>query len=106
MSRCFAYSTVRQRCDQEAGHEGDHSVTAFWSDEECFDPMLQMPVAALPKFPGISGGGTVLTNAAEEVNAITGAAKSPSDICFGCDCPRVLHEAGGCAEHGCKTFID
>lgn len=37
--RCFAYSMDGQRCEQLAGHDGNHAVVKEWTDEECFTPL-------------------------------------------------------------------
>lgn len=38
--RCFAYNIKAQRCTDIAGHDGDHSISMTWTDDECYDPSL------------------------------------------------------------------
>lgn len=92
MSQCYAYSQVRQRCDQEAGHEGPHSLTSYWTDDECYDPAAVLLPPPPPKM-------VLMNTAAQE-------AQAPTDLCFSCECPRILHGDSGCEAHGCRTFVD
>lgn len=36
--RCHAYSKGGQRCEQLAGHDGNHALVTEWTDEECWTP--------------------------------------------------------------------
>lgn len=38
MAGCFAYNTDGLRCDSPAGHDGPHTLTIEWGDEECWVP--------------------------------------------------------------------
>ena len=46
MSQCWAYDQRQRRCEQDAGHEGDHAIIIAWNDEECYKPEVAVrPVA-------------------------------------------------------------
>lgn len=40
--RCFAYSKAGQRCEQLAGHDGNHAIVSEWADEDCWDPSMAL----------------------------------------------------------------
>ena len=40
--RCFAYSKDGQRCEQLAGHDGNHAVVKEWTDDEVWDPSMAL----------------------------------------------------------------
>ena len=48
MSQCWAYSAELDRCDQNAGHEGPHSVTMKWDDEAVFVPVQNLNKNLVP----------------------------------------------------------
>lgn len=102
MSQCFAYSRQRQRCDQEAGHDGDHAVSTTWGDDECFDPTIILPAPPVPTSV-IS-----VTNTARPI-PIIGYDDDMDDLgavagggCFSCGCLDDLHP---CEAHGCRSFV-
>ena len=43
--QCWAYNKEGVRCDQDAGHSGNHSIISEWQDEECFIPRLKVQSA-------------------------------------------------------------
>jgi len=98
--QCWAYNKQRQRCEQAPGHDDDHRISVAWTDDECYDPSVSTPV------PTTWSGGVTTTLSEGVVLMNDAGEKSPTDICFGCDCPRVLHTPDGCAAHSCRTFID
>lgn len=42
--RCYAYNKAGQRCEQLAGHDGDHALVTSWTDDECWVPGQPMEV--------------------------------------------------------------
>lgn len=48
MSRCFAYSKKGERCEQEAGHDGLHTVSVSWSDEDVWTPLATTMPPGVP----------------------------------------------------------
>ena len=46
MNQCWAYDQRQRRCEQDAGHEGDHAIIIAWDDSECYKPEIAVrPVA-------------------------------------------------------------
>jgi len=42
--QCWAYNKSGVRCEEVAGHPGDHTMSVRWTDEECFSPIVhQLP---------------------------------------------------------------
>ena len=83
--RCFAYSMSGQRCEQLAGHEGNHAVVTEWRDDECFVP----------------GGGHVPAAPAARPDPTLGQDDPPDEMsaeCLICDHP--MHR-GMCREQDC-----
>lgn len=39
--QCWAYDTSDHRCERNASHAGNHSITYTWTDEECSAPVLR-----------------------------------------------------------------
>lgn len=37
---CYAFSMQGQRCEQESGHDGDHTFTITWSDDDLWQPSV------------------------------------------------------------------
>jgi hypothetical protein len=99
--QCFAYNQQAQRCDQIAGHEGLHSISVDWSDEECFDPTvvtLVHPSTGMPEFTSI------VTDA--------DLAGEPTAQCVVCLHMQERHGVDGCVaknaegdECGCREFV-
>ena len=40
MSQCWAHSPTRMRCSLAAGHDGRHSHSITWTEDECYTPSL------------------------------------------------------------------
>lgn len=53
--QCFAYSQTGLRCEQFAGHHGDHSVASTWTDDECFTPGRPLLASLGPAVPAFGG---------------------------------------------------
>lgn len=49
MSRCFAYSKTGSRCEKDAGHDGLHTLSVTWDDDECFTPSTPPPMPTIPQ---------------------------------------------------------
>jgi hypothetical protein len=86
---CWAFSKTGQRCELEAGHEGDHSVSFTWTDAEAWQPtMVEMtktqkpvPVLGYPDLP----------------------TEKPVFPCGACDWPDPeTHDSN---PYGCRTFV-
>ena len=94
MSRCWAinaHSLVR--CDQDAGHNGNHSIITDWTDDECWDgpgSPVQLTAIAIPD-PEIPS--PPAPHVHEEPIA---------GVCFVC---KHAHRGGPC-KCGCEGFIE
>ena len=42
MTQCWAYGP-QGRCDQDAGHDGRHTIITSWDDHECLVPNQSKP---------------------------------------------------------------
>jgi hypothetical protein len=117
MSRCFAYNVQRQRCDQEGGHDGDHSISLTWTDEESWDPN-DLPV---PYVAPMSGGTVVPTTSFTATRSVATLRSVNEDgeffdtqidvddnalgetgKCFSCGCAEDDHP---CDAHGCRSYV-
>lgn len=61
MRQCWAFSKDGVRCEQEAGHDGNHSVTHEWDDLQCATPGefdITTPEPVYPAPPVKVGGVT------------------------------------------------
>jgi hypothetical protein len=38
--QCWAYDTANHRCEKNASHTGNHSITYSWTDDECSAPFV------------------------------------------------------------------
>jgi hypothetical protein len=100
VSRCWAHSPEVQRCDLEGGHDGNHSITTRWADEESLTFEGQRAVVeATPIHTS-----TLIDQAfTEPVQTL--------DKCFSCGCTKAQHSEeleGGdvmCAKHQCRAFL-
>jgi len=45
---CWAFSPTGDRCEQIAGHEGDHAIINTWTDAECYKPKAPPARAVAP----------------------------------------------------------
>jgi hypothetical protein len=103
--RCWAYSRTGKRCDLDAAHDGLHSTTFAWDEDECYDPagMILVPVLDVPYLD-------------EQPKDAPGAAQeprtAPQRYCVVCEHPGP-HEKGQCGGRGvvpgtpcdCATFV-
>lgn len=99
---CWAYNRQRQRCDQEAGHEGNHSVSTTWTDDECFDPTIILPS------PPATTGVISVTNTSPPIpiigydDGMDDLGAVPGGGCFSCGCGEDAHP---CDAHQCRSFV-
>lgn len=116
MRQCFAYSQTAERCDLVADHDGPHSVSIEWTDDECFTPM-QIPLVAAAPFDEPESVTMQQIAAAErawearftsvdqeaiaQVMAEPEPVKPPTVPCVACG---HLHQSGKC-RCGCETYI-
>lgn len=89
--RCWAHSKVGGRCDQDAAHDGLHSVTVSWDEDECLDP-AQMVYAAVLPVPYRQDIPIDAPEAAQEPRT------APQRYCVACEHP--WHEVDGCEGRG------
>lgn len=86
MALCWAFNKDGQRCQQLAGHDGNHAIAVEWSDEECFSPIVhQLPQPPLwpPTQPATQGsGGCIICEHPHHPNGVCGA----DDHGYDCDC--------------------
>lgn len=96
--RCWAYGPSGHRCEQRAGHEQVHTVTAAWEDDECVTP----DTFAMARVVGetrtvrpipIIGIDDPDDDAEDDVDDL--------DKCAACGWPEAIHAQN---KQGCKTF--
>lgn len=61
LPQCWAYNIDSKRCEQRAGHAGNHAYTISWTDDDCYQPgtpahsvnktSLPVPVQDMPTIP-------------------------------------------------------
>lgn len=96
MRTCFAYGPTGQRCERPADHDGDHTVSTTWTDDECVTPEH----FAMAKVIGE-------TRTAQPVPIIgvdldDDEDGEPSlDRCAACGWPEAIHAQNN---QGCKNF--
>jgi len=96
VSQCWSHSKQKQRCEQDAGHEGDHTITYAWMDGDSYDPIVDIPV---PFVPATMGGSVHTVNTLEPASGGAGR-------CFSCNCTEGEHIPGvGCEAHSCRSFV-
>lgn len=96
--------------------DGENSAVVSWSEEfgwfmagsaSVLDSMkveeresrtVPKTTAIMPTIPAAVG---VLTNAAAEPDTVL----LDGGSCFSCGCPKAAHDEGGCAPHGCRTYV-
>lgn len=94
-ARCWAYG-VQGRCSEDGGHDGNHAITFYWTDEECLDPAIHVPVVTLPIHDSV---------------LVDQALPDPSGPCFSCGCSLPQHLVVGpdgeqmCVKHQCREWI-
>lgn len=49
MTQCWAYDQRQRRCEQDAGHEGNHAILIDWTDEECYKPEVAVRPAVVSR---------------------------------------------------------
>ncbi len=99
MSQCWAYGTYG-RCEKDGGHDDEHQIIQSWTDDECVNPAVLVPVvrAFEEVAPPVHDG--VL------VDQAVGPGK-----CFVCGCDQAAHEEIGgdgdamCVKHQCREFV-
>jgi hypothetical protein len=85
---CWAISAaLKARCDMPAGHTGEHSITVSWSDDQCWSPEFDEPVAL-----------TVVQPVPEVVQEVV---EEQTEACIACS---HMHKAGSC-KCGCYEHI-
>ena len=98
---CFAYNRDGLRCDSVAGHDGPHTLTIEWTDEECWVPGETIEVTL--KEYGVPRITTPLTEHLVEVPKSSGkcvicshrmhnGACTAMDGEFDCDCANGVEE--------------
>ncbi len=101
--QCFAYSQAGLRCEQHAGHYGDHSVASTWTDDECFTPGTPVLASLGPAVPAFGGqGGTSMLS---DVSASV-------EPCVICNHGEQFHSPDGCVRKNdegdncdCREFV-
>jgi hypothetical protein len=97
--RCYAYNKTGQRCEQLAGHDGNHGLLIEWTDEECWTPGTPAPVShrgtAKRKPEPVDGEEEILV----EVDM--------TPPCESCKHDKAMHLGGKgeCAGCDCKGYI-
>lgn len=91
MSRCWAHSIDRVRCELDAGHDGNHTVYITWRDDECYEPDKNT-IAPI-----------VTPKAAPAPAAPPPPPPQPADRCVACQHKHRGRECPGACE--CKEFI-
>ena len=115
MSQCHARSAQPpySRCEQDAGHDGDHSISLSWSDEECFDPASIIVAVGGPVLPPATWRGGSITDDHGDIHVLNAdigrldAALEEIDdgMCFSCGCSEQDHQGGACERHDCRAFV-
>lgn len=99
--RCWAYSLTNKRCDQLAGHEGDHSITESWNDDECLDPNDQPIYVMREPSHGETNTMTALTEHLVEFEPI-----ELKPDCAVCEHPAIHHpNMSACVACDCKNYV-
>ena len=80
--RCFSFNVSGQRCEREAGHDGDHQITYMWDDDASWTP-LEVPYLPEDTDTIITPPKVVPIEADEEL--------PPPTVCFVCS--HVWHDA-------------
>lgn len=98
--QCFAYSQTGLRCEQHAGHYGDHSVASTWPDDECFTPGTPVLASLGPAVPAF-GGTSMLSDVSASV-----------EPCVICNHGEQFHSPDGCVRRNdegdncdCREFV-
>lgn len=91
MTRCWALSEKFGRCEKNAGHDGEHSVTWTWDDDACWLPSMTTTGAADVPIVHVSIDDEPIAK----------------DRCYTCGCSEAAHGGIGdmCEKHQCKTFL-
>lgn len=117
MSQCHALNAQPPyaRCEEEAGHEGEHRISLVWTDDQCFDPSQMVVSVSAPVRPtGLSWGGTIsddhgdlhIMNVGTDLQRLDAALEDvPLGACFSCGCPEEAHADGACERHDCRAFV-
>lgn len=100
--QCHAYRITGERCDDVAGHEGLHSHSVRWTNEECWTP--EMSAAAM-----IETKRVIETPDLEDDDELGDDGMKPPAKCFACghgwhgdeECERTT-EGMPC---GCSTAV-
>lgn len=99
MTGCFAYNRDGLRCDSLAGHDGPHTLTIEWDDDECWTPgdVLIPPTVVrigreeltehLVEIPKPSGKCVICSHRFHE-----GVCGAPDGDGFDCDCSAGVEE--------------
>lgn len=99
MSRCWAYSKDKVRCELDAGHDDLHRISAVWSDSECYEP--EKTFHTLIPTTGTTTT-AITTTIAPPPTVPPPPPADPADVrCVACS---HRHRAGEC-KCGCKEFI-
>lgn len=108
-NQCWAYSKERQRCQGQAGHEGEHGIVFNWTDDDCFDPETDSTTVWRER---PAGGSTFIGLTNTDTPLPIYAVPIPHDDdggtpgrCFTCNCSAAAHEPDGCLAHSCKTYL-
>lgn len=117
MSQCHALNAQPPyaRCEEEAGHDGEHRISLAWSDEECFDPSQMVVTVSAPVRPtGLSWGSSItddhgdiqIMNVGTDLQRLDAALEEVGDgECFSCGCSEAEHTGGACERHDCRAFV-
>lgn len=101
--RCWAHNLTGDRCDLDSAHDGAHSLTVSWDDDECWDMAgtIMVPVLNVP----------YLDEQPKEADSQPqGSRTAPIRYCVVCEHP--WHETDGCDGRGpagmscdCRTSV-
>lgn len=92
MRGCFAFNRDGLRCDSPAGHDGPHTLTIEWDDEEVWTP-LAAPAPGLSVVPTVVPVRTGARKCAICSHRFhQGVCGAPDGDGFDCDCAAGVEE--------------
>lgn len=110
--RCWSYSLEGSRCEEDAGHAGEHAVRLSWTDEQAWTPAkgpLGAPGPAQAVLEGITPVAGVPFDMGDDAPEGPGVEVIPAGVCPSCDhaahdeaCERVVGRGANAQECGCK----
>lgn len=95
VARCWAYGPTGQRCEQDAAHPGNHTVSTEWTDDECVTPEH----FTMAKIVGETRSARPVPII--EISDAIDADEPGLDRCASCGWPEDGHESN---PHGCRSF--